>query len=100
MRRRVHRVLAQHGCKSTDHFAGFLITGRFHIHELVELIGMLPEGSTEFMCHPGRCGEALRRAGTRLKETRERELEAIVAPETREALVRNGVELTNYLNLG
>ena len=45
-----------------------------------------PDGSTELMCHPGRCGEALRHARTRLKESRERELEALVAPEVRQAL--------------
>jgi predicted glycoside hydrolase/deacetylase ChbG (UPF0249 family) len=56
MRRRFHRVLEKHGCRTTDHFAGFQITGRFRTAELVELLAALPEGSTEFMCHPGRCG--------------------------------------------
>jgi predicted glycoside hydrolase/deacetylase ChbG (UPF0249 family) len=99
LRARVHRVLASHGCRTTDHFAGFLITGRFHVKELVELISELPEGSTEFMCHPGRCREALRAARTRLKESRERELEALIAPEVKEALARNGVELVNYAGI-
>jgi len=96
LRRRFHRVLERHGCRTTDHFAGFQITGRFHTAELVELLNMLPEGSTELMCHPGRCGEALRGAKTRLKESRERELEALVAPEVRAAVERNGVELAGY----
>jgi predicted glycoside hydrolase/deacetylase ChbG (UPF0249 family) len=38
----------------------------------------------------------LRHARTRLKESRERELEALVAPEMRRALERNGIELVNY----
>ena len=38
------------------------------------------------MCHPGRCREAFRAARTRLKESRERELEALIAPEVKEAL--------------
>ena len=59
----------------------------------------IPEGSTELMCHPGRCGEALRAAPTRLKESRERELAALVAPEVREAVQRNGIELVNYAGL-
>jgi predicted glycoside hydrolase/deacetylase ChbG (UPF0249 family) len=96
LRNRVHRVLEGRGCRTTDHFAGFQITGRFHVKELVELIALLPEGSTEFMCHPGRCGEPLRAARTRLKESRERELEALVAPEVKRALERNGVELVTY----
>ncbi len=96
---RVRRVLAAHGCRTTDHFAGFQITGRFHIRELVELIAILPEGSTEFMCHPGRCREPLRAARTRLKECRERELEALIAPEVKEALQQNNVELVTYPGL-
>ena len=93
------RVLARHGCRATDHFAGFRITGRFHTAELVELMGAIPEGTTELMCHPGRCGEALRQARTRLKESREAELEALISPEVRAAAARNGIELVNYAGL-
>jgi chitin disaccharide deacetylase len=100
LRRRFHHVLQKHGCRTTDHFAGFQITGRFRTAELVELLAALPEGSTELMCHPGHCGEALRSAPTRLKESREQELEALVAPETRAALERNGIELVSYRGLG
>jgi len=96
LRRRFHRVLDRHGCRTTDHFAGFQITGRFRTAELVELLACLPDGSTELMCHPGYCGESLRAARTRLKESRERELEALTAPETRTALERYGIELVGY----
>ena len=99
MRRRFHRVLASYGCRTTDHFAGFQITGRFRTRELVELMAVIPEGSTELMVHPGRCGEALRAARTRLKESREAELEALVAPEVRAAMGRHRVELVNYAGL-
>jgi predicted glycoside hydrolase/deacetylase ChbG (UPF0249 family) len=99
LRKRFHRVLERHGCRTTDHFAGFQITGRFCTAELVELLGMLPAGSTELMVHPGRCREALRQARTRLKESRERELEALLAPETRQAVERHGIELVSYPGL-
>jgi predicted glycoside hydrolase/deacetylase ChbG (UPF0249 family) len=99
MRRRFHRVLARHGCRTTDHFAGFQITGRFRTAELVELMGVIPDGSTELMVHPGHCGAALRAARTRLKESREAELEALVAPEVRAAMARHGIELVNYAGL-
>lgn len=99
LRRRFHKVLEAHGCRTTDHFAGFQITGRFHTRELVALIGQLPEGSTEFMCHPGHCGSELRAAPTRLKESRRRELEALLAPETRRALEQAGVEMVSFRNL-
>jgi predicted glycoside hydrolase/deacetylase ChbG (UPF0249 family) len=96
LRRRFHRVLARHGCRTTDHFAGFQITGRFRAPELAQLIRGLPEGLTEFMCHPGYCGDYLRQARTRLKESRQREMEALMAPEVRAALVEAEVELVNY----
>jgi predicted glycoside hydrolase/deacetylase ChbG (UPF0249 family) len=67
--------------------------------ELVDLMGVIPEGSTELMCHPGRCGDALRGAKTRLKESRERELEALVSPAVRAAMERNGIELVDYRGL-
>src|ERR1019366_7923546 len=60
LRGRFHRVLKRHGRRSTDHFAGFLITGRFRTADLVALLAALPGGSTELMCHPGHCGEPLR----------------------------------------
>ena len=99
LRRRFQRVLQQHGCRTTDHFAGFQITGLFRTAELVELLDSIPEGSTELMCHPGHCGEALRSAPTRLKESREHELQALLAPETRAAVERNGIELVPYAGL-
>ncbi|HWC98967.1 MAG TPA: ChbG/HpnK family deacetylase [Candidatus Sulfopaludibacter sp.] len=99
MRRRFHRVLERHACRTTDHFAGFQITGHFGTADLVRLLESLPEGSTELMVHPGRCREALRHAPTRLKESRERELEALVAPESRAAIDRGGIELVGYQGL-
>jgi len=98
-RARFHRVLAGHHCRTTDHFAGFQITGRFRTGELVALIGALPDGSTELMCHPGRATGELQRARTRLKESREQELAALIAPETRRALAESGVDLVNYRTL-
>jgi predicted glycoside hydrolase/deacetylase ChbG (UPF0249 family) len=99
LRGRFHRVLEKHGCRTTDHFAGFQITGQFRVRQLVALLRLLPEGSTEFMCHPGRCGPELRTARTRLKESREAELEALTAPEIRETIEREAIELGNYRQL-
>jgi len=98
VRRRFHRVLEREGRRSTDHFAGFQITGRFRARELVELLGKLPPGSTELMCHPGFCGD-LRGAPTRLKESREEELRALIAPEVRDALSRHAIQLVNYAGI-
>ena len=99
VRGRFARVLVRHGCRSTDHFAGFQITGRYNAAELAHLIRALPEGSTEFMCHPGICGDELRVARTRLKDSRERELRALTSPEVRTALSESGVQLVTYRGL-
>ena len=69
---RFYRVLQRYGCRSTDHFAGFRITGRYDTAELCALIRALPEGVTELMTHPGICTEELQAAPTRLKESRQK----------------------------
>ena len=96
VRGKFERVLTSHGCRSTDHFAGFQITGKFDASDVAKLIRSLPEGSTEFMCHPGICTDDLRAAPTRLKESREAELRALTSPEARDALRESGVQLVSY----
>jgi predicted glycoside hydrolase/deacetylase ChbG (UPF0249 family) len=89
-------VLARHGCRTTDHFAGFAITGRYDAARLAKLIHQLPDGLTEFMCHPGFCTAELERAPTRLKESRRQELDALTSPEVRAAIEESNVVLTRY----
>jgi len=96
---RFRAALERHHCLSTDWFAGFRLTGDYRSGDLVEVIHALPEGVTEFMCHPGRCGDDLRSARTRLKESREEELRALTAPEVRKALADSGVKLVSYREL-
>jgi predicted glycoside hydrolase/deacetylase ChbG (UPF0249 family) len=96
---RFRSALTRHHCRSTDWFAGFRLTGRYRSGDLVEVIRALPEGVTEFMCHPGRCGDDLRSARTRLKESREEELRALTAPEVRVALNEASVKLASYRDL-
>jgi predicted glycoside hydrolase/deacetylase ChbG (UPF0249 family) len=84
------------GLKTTDHFAGFQITGMLKQANLIDILERLPDGLTEFMCHPGKLGPELRAATTRLKESREIELAALVSPEVRSVILRRGIELVNY----
>jgi len=91
-----HGMLARRGCRTTDHFAGFRMTGRYDAVALAKLIRGLPEGSTEFMCHPGFCTEELRGARTRLKESRKQELDALTSTQVRAALEEANVTLGNY----
>ncbi len=99
LRAHFQRVLAAHGCRTTDHFGGFRITGRYDASELAALIAQLPEGSTEFMCHPGYCTDELRAVSTRLKESRASELQALTSPQVRDALRSSAVQLVSYRDL-
>ena len=82
--------------RSTDHFAGFAITGRYDVPALQALFAKLPEGVTELMTHPGHCTAELQQAPTRLKQSRAAELKALTAPETRAALDSHQITLTRY----
>jgi predicted glycoside hydrolase/deacetylase ChbG (UPF0249 family) len=94
--RQFQTKLARHGCRSTDWFAGFQITGRYGAEDVLHLLRNLPEGSTEFMVHPGFCGEQLRAAGTRLKESRAAELAALTDRRVVEYVREPGVRLVRY----
>ena len=99
LRNYFHGILTRHGCRTTDHFAGFQLTGYLRTEELLALLKSLPAGLTEFMCHPGYCTDELRAESTRLKESREKELEALTAPEVRATLAQTGIELVRYRDL-
>jgi predicted glycoside hydrolase/deacetylase ChbG (UPF0249 family) len=90
------RTLARHGCRSTDWFAGFRITGNYNAATLADIIRALPEGSTELMCHPGILGAELLQSRTRLKQSRQDELDALTSVEVRDAVQQAGVQLTTY----
>lgn len=92
----LQRTLVEAGALSTDHFAGFALTGHLNEHKLLRLIERLPDGTTELMCHPGYCRDELRRTNTRLFESREIELNALKSAKVREAVRARGVELGNY----
>lgn len=98
-RPRFARAFARHGCCSTDWFTGFRITGNYDAAILVELIHVLPDGSTEMMCHPGVLGPELQQARTRLKRSRQDELGALTSREVREAIQQAGVRLACYRDL-
>lgn len=99
LRRSFDRRLALSGLCGADHFVGLQMTGRFGAADLVQLFHALPQGTTEFMCHPGRCGPELLAARTRLKASRERELAALRAPEVLAAAEESRIELASFRDL-
>ena len=99
VRSMLHNRLLRHGCRTADQFLGFEITGGYNFSDLAALIRRHPEGLTEFMCHPGFCGDELRRARTRLKESRRIELDALTSAEVRQALTESAVTLVSFRDL-
>lgn len=92
-------VLHRKQCRCTDHFAGFQLTGYLNSRTLIDMLRCLPPGTTELMCHPGRLGDELQHAPTRLKESRQIELDALTDPEVRTTLNEEGVQLVRFRDL-
>ncbi len=92
------RIAQQYGVFLTDNFLGFRLTGSLTEKTLAAAIVALPEGLTEFMCHPGLLGPELSKAETRLKQSRVRELEALTSPWVRRLVAESGVRLSPFCN--
>lgn len=90
------RIAQQYGVLLTDNFLGFRLTGSLTEETLAAAILSLPDGITEFMCHPGLLGPELSRAETRLKESRVRELEALTSARVRRLVDESGVRLSPF----
>lgn len=84
------------GLRTTDHFVGFALTGQMGVEQMEQAIRQLPDGFTEFMCHPGYCGEELMAAPTRLKQSRQRELEALTSGRVRRAVEDRKIVLAGF----
>ncbi len=87
------RLAARFEVHMTDAFLGFRLTGCFTEDSFAAALLNLPEGTTEFMCHPGFLGPELEGAATRLKQSRVRELEALTSPRIRELLDAKAIRL-------
>lgn len=84
------------GCRITDRFMGFALTGQIGPDDLEQTLRRVPEGFTEFMCHPGFCTAELRATNTRLKESRQRELDALLSPKVRHVVEERGILLSGF----
>lgn len=84
------------GIAASDYFCGIAQTGVMTREGMERLLEALPEGTTEFMCHPGYLDEELRQSATRLKESRQQELEILTDPGIRKLVATKGIRLINY----
>lgn len=89
----------KYGLRSPQNFLGLASTGGLSTAALRRLIDTLPEGQTEIMLHPGICDADLIQTGTRLCKERELEMNALVDPDVKRAIVAKGIQLITYREL-
>lgn len=92
-------ALKEEGMVSTDGTVGIAVTGLLDQRKLLRILEALPEGTWELVCHPGYFDADLQSAGTRLTQSREIELSALMSAETKKALAHHQIELISYADL-
>jgi predicted glycoside hydrolase/deacetylase ChbG (UPF0249 family) len=93
------REVETHGLRTTDGSLGVLATGVLDMKLFTAIVESVPEGTWEFVCHPGYNDAELDQVHTRLRQSREQELSLLTSPEARELLQRRGIELISYHEL-
>jgi chitin disaccharide deacetylase len=93
------RAVAEAGMVTTDGSIGVAATGALDERLFRWLFENLPEGTWEFVCHPGYNDADLDKIHTRLRQSREIELRLLTSPTTREILAQNQVELISFRDL-
>ena len=84
---------------TTDGTFGIVSTGALDEPLFQAIVGSIPEGTWEFVCHPGYNDSELSSVRTRLRESRVQELRVLTSQGARQALERHGVELISYREL-
>lgn len=87
---------ARAGIVSADYFCGIAQTGELTKEGLLRLLEILPEGTTELMCHPGYVDPQLAKSPTRLQNSRERELLILTDTGVRNLVASQGIRLIDY----
>lgn len=87
------------GFTTPDGTLGIEVTGTLDETLFQAIARSIPEGTWEFVCHPGYNDGDLRGAKTRLRESRETELRVLTLPAAREFLTREGIDLISYREL-
>jgi len=87
------------GFVTPDGTLGIVVTGALDERLFRALAENIPEGTWEFVCHPGYNDDDLRTARTRLRESRETELAVLTRPEARQLLSQEGIKLISYQDL-
>jgi predicted glycoside hydrolase/deacetylase ChbG (UPF0249 family) len=84
------------GIAAADYFCGIAQTGELTREGVVRLLEILPEGTTELMCHPGYVDTDLAKSATRLQASRQTEVEILTNTEIRNLVASQGIRLIDY----
>ena len=84
------------GIATADYFCGIAQTGELTREGVLQLVKSLPEGTTELMCHPGYVDAELQNSPTRLRDSRQTELEILTDTEIRNVVASQGIRLIDY----
>lgn len=87
------------GIATTDFFCGIAQTGVLLREGVEQLLEVLPEGTTELMCHPGYADEELLLTHTRLQQSRQAELAILTDLGIRKLVATRGIRLINFRNM-
>ncbi len=96
---RFHETAEREGLRTPDGTLGIEVTGTLDETLFRAIAEIIPEGTWEFVCHPGYNDDELRSAKTRLRESRETELRVLTMPEARDILSAQGIDLISYREL-
>jgi hopanoid biosynthesis associated protein HpnK len=94
-----HQSVRHAGMVSPDGALGIAATGALNEELFRRLIENLPDGTWEFVSHPGYNDAELQTVGTRLRESRVQELNILTSVAVRDILVNNNIELISYRDL-
>jgi hopanoid biosynthesis associated protein HpnK len=87
------------GIATPDGTFGIVVTGALDEKLFRAIAAIIPEGTWEFVCHPGYNDADLQRANTRLRESREIELRLLTMLQAKELLDDEGISLISYREL-
>ena len=93
------KSLADAGGGTTDGCVGIAATGGLTKETFQQMVEHLPDGTWEFVSHPGYNDKDLDGVNTRLRSSRERELAILTSPEVKDLLRREGIALISYREL-
>jgi hopanoid biosynthesis associated protein HpnK len=88
------------GFHTPDGTLGVEVTGALDEKLFQAIAESIPDGTWEFVCHPGYNDADLQAAGTRLRHSREVELSVLTLPDARAILARHGIQLISYREVG